>query len=97
MTEMELDAKPDTKPEEVSGDVSDRHEFRPSTLTVCLQPEEKTFELPRAQCKNVGQLLKTLGLRQATAFVARDGTLLTPDVPLYPGQTLLVRTVMSSG
>lgn len=72
-------------------------EFKPSTITVRLQPEEKVFELPRAQCKNVGQLLKTLGLRQATAFVARDGILLTPDVPLYPQQTLLVRKVMSSG
>lgn len=67
------------------------------TLTVRLQPEEKVLELPRVRCKNVARLLAELGLRQGTALVARDGELLTPDVPLYAGQSVLVRKVMSSG
>ena len=76
---------------------SARRDWVPSTLRVLLQPEEREMELPRASAKNVARLLATLGLRQGTAIVARDGVLLTPDVPLYPGQTVLVRKVMSSG
>ena len=53
--------------------------------------------MPRVKAKNVGILLRTLGLRQGTAIVACGDTLLTPDTPLYPGQHVLVRTVMSSG
>ena len=74
-----------------------RDERRGGTVTVQLQPGRSEFELPRARAKNVARLLEELGLRQGTAIVARDGILLTPDVPLYPGQTLLVRKVMSSG
>ena len=74
-----------------------RDERRGGTVTVQLQPGRSEFELPRAKAKNVARLLEELGLRQGTAIVARDGILLTPDVPLYPGQTLLVRKVMSSG
>ena len=74
-----------------------RDERRGGTGTVQLQPGRSEFELPRARAKNVARLLEELGLRQGTAIVARDGILLTPDVPLYPGQTLLVRKVMSSG
>ena len=74
-----------------------RDERRGGTVTVQLQPGRSDFELPRARAKNVARLLEELGLRQGTAIVARDGILLTPDVPLYPGQTLLVRKVMSSG
>ena len=74
-----------------------RDERRGGTVTVQLQPGRSEFELPRARAKNVARLLEELGLRQVTAIVARDGILLTPDVPLYPGQTLLVRKVMSSG
>lgn len=72
-------------------------EVRGGVVTIQLQPGHSEFELPRARAKNVARLLETLGLRQGTAIVARDGVLLTPDVPLYPGQTLLVRKVMSSG
>lgn len=68
-----------------------------STIDVLLQPEESRLSLPRAKAKNVARLLEALNLRQGTAIVARDGVLLTPDVPLYPGQKLLVRKVMSSG
>ena len=74
-----------------------RDERRGGTVTVQLQPGRSEFELPRARAKNVARLLEELGLRQGTAIVARDGILLTPEVPLYPGQTLLVRKVMSSG
>ena len=74
-----------------------RDERRGGTVTVQLPPGRSEFELPRARAKNVARLLEELGLRQGTAIVARDGILLTPDVPLYPGQTLLVRKVMSSG
>ena len=74
-----------------------RDERRGGTVTVQLQPGRSEFELPRARAKNVARLLEELGLRQGTAIVARDGFLLTPDVPLSPGQTLLVRKVMSSG
>ena len=74
-----------------------RDERRGGTVTVQLQPGRSEFELPRARAKNVARLLEELGLRQGTAIVARDGILLTPDVPLYPGQTLLVRKFMSSG
>ena len=74
-----------------------RDERRGGTVTVQLQPGRSEFELPRARAKNVARLLEELGLRQGTAIVARDGILLTPDVPLYPGQTLLVRKVMSTG
>ena len=74
-----------------------RDERRGGTVTVQLQPGRSEFELPRARAKNVARLLEELGLPRGTAIVARDGILLTPDVPLYPGQTLLVRKVMSSG
>lgn len=68
---------------------------RPPTISVYLQPEEKTFEMPRV--KSAGQLLKKLGLRPATALVARDGELLTPDRVINHGDHILVRTVTSRG
>jgi len=72
-------------------------EDKEAMVTVYLQPTEKTFTVPRVRCKTVARLLQELGLRQTTAIVVRDGTLLTPDVPLYSGQSVLVRKVMSSG
>lgn len=68
-----------------------------SVIHIILQPEEREFDLPRSQAKNVSRLLESLHLRQACAIVVREGTLLTPDVRLFPGQTVLVRKVMSSG
>ena len=70
---------------------------RQSLIHVILQPEEKEFDLPRVQAKNVGRLLEALHLHQASAIVVREGTLLTHDVQLFPGQSVLVRKVMSSG
>ncbi len=64
-------------------------------VTVLLQPEEKTFEMERP--KTSRQLLEKLGLREETALVVRDGQLLTPDVRIYGGDSLLVRKVTSSG
>lgn len=68
---------------------------RPPTISVHLQPEERIFEMPRA--KSAGQLLKKLGIRPATALVARDGELLTPDRPINHGDHILVRKVTSRG
>lgn len=90
MPDVQTDARTDER-------IKDGEGWVPSTLHVLLQPEERQWELPRAKAKNVARLLETLGLRQGTAIVARDGILLTPDVPLYPGQTVMVRKVMSSG
>ena len=68
-----------------------------SEIQVQLQPAEKIINIPRRQAKNVAALLKTLGLKPGTALVIRDGILLTPDVQIMPNQSLIVRTVMSSG
>lgn len=72
-------------------------EFKEPTLTVILQPEEETRIIPRHKAKNVKRLIEFLGLRPYTAMVIRNTIPLTPDVPLYPKQTIIVRKVMSSG
>lgn len=64
---------------------------------VLYQPEDIRMDVPRHKAKNVAILLKTMGLRPGTAIVACGDTLLTPDIPLYPEQSVLVRKVMSSG
>lgn len=69
--------------------------FTPATVTVLVQPQEKTLVLPRP--KTARQLLAALDLREETALVAREGELLTPDRRIYTGDTLLVRKVVSSG
>lgn len=71
--------------------------FTESTLTVILQPEEETRIIPRHKAKNVKRLIEFLGLRPYTALVIRNNIPLTPDIPLYPEQTVIVRKVMSSG
>lgn len=71
------------------------HTFAPATVTVLLQPQEKTLVLKRP--KTARQLLAALDLREETALVAREGELLTPDRRIYTGDTLLVRKVVSSG
>ena len=73
----------------------EQRSYAPATVTVLVQPEEKTLELRRP--KTARQLLAALHLREETALVARDGELLTPDRRIYTGDTLLVRTVTSSG
>ena len=67
----------------------------PAVVTVLLQPEDKEITLPRP--KTAAQLLAALGLRSCAALVARDKELLTPDRRIYPGDTVLVRKVLSSG
>ena len=69
----------------------------PHMVHVCLQPDDTEIDVPRYKAKNVGMLLSTLGLRTGTAITACGHRLLTPDVPLYPMQNILVRKVMSSG
>lgn len=78
-------------------DSTQQKEFIEPTFTVILQPEEETLIIPRHKAKNVARLMQYLGMRPYTALVARNGMPLTPDVPLYPGQTIIVRKVMSSG
>ena len=65
------------------------------TLTIILQPEDRTLTIPRV--KTVRQLLDALGLEEEAALVARDGQLLTPDRHLEPFETILVRKVGSRG
>lgn len=72
-------------------------DFIEPTLTVILQPGEEKRIIPRHKAKNVKRLLEFLGLRPYTALVVRDDIPLTPDVPLYPNQTIIVRKVMSAG
>lgn len=69
----------------------------PHVVHVRYQPEDILIDIPRFKAKNVGILLKNLGLRPCTAIVACGDTLLTHDMPLYPEQNILVRKVMSSG
>ena len=72
-------------------------EFIEPTLTVILQPGEERRIIPRHKAKNVKRLIEFLGLRPYTAMVIRNNIPLTPDVPLYPDQTIIVRKVMSAG
>ena len=69
--------------------------WSPPTITVLMQPEEKTMELPRP--KTVLQLLGRLGIRRGSALVIREGGLLTPDREILPGDHITIRTVTSSG
>lgn len=91
------DAAQEARPRNVNAtDIDPETGFRrPPTITVHLQPEEKTFEMPRV--KNAGQLLVKLGIRPATALVARDGELLTPDRAINHKDHILVRKVISRG
>ncbi len=66
-------------------------------IHVRYQPEDVRMDVPRHKAKNVGMLLAALNLRPGTAIVACGDRLLTPDIPLYPEQRILVRKVMSSG
>lgn len=70
-------------------------DFRENTVTVLLQPEERSLTLRRP--KTARQLLEALGLMEETALVARGGELLTPDRRIWPGDELLVRVVTSAG
>jgi sulfur carrier protein ThiS len=67
----------------------------PSPVTVHLQPHDKTVLLQRA--RSVRSVLTQLELRPGMAIVARQGELLTPDRAVSPGDSLMVRMVMSSG
>ena len=65
------------------------------TVSITLEPQGKTMDMPRP--KTVCQLLRNLGLRQGTALVIRDGGLLTQDREIRPGDSITIRTVVSSG
>lgn len=73
-------------------------EFVPEKLvSIHLQPEEKIIEISRNKARNVKRLLAFLGIKECTAIVVREDTLLTPDVPIYAGDSLLVRKIQSTG
>lgn len=75
----------------------EQKEFIEPSLTVILQPGEEKRIIPRHKAKNVRRLIEFLGLHPYTAMVIRNNIPLTPDVPLYPEQTIIVRKVMSAG
>lgn len=64
-------------------------------VTVHLEPEGETLEVAKAN--TVLQLLNSLKLKPTRAIVIRDGKLLTPDLPLQHGQSVIVRKVGSRG
>lgn len=64
-------------------------------ITVHLEPENETVTLSRV--KTVIGLLGRLDRHSGSVLVIRDGGLLTPDVRLKPGDTVIVRTVVSQG
>lgn len=82
---------------EVNMEQKEQKEFIEPSLTVILQPGEEKRIIPRHKAKNVRRLIEFLGLRPYTAMVIRNNIPLTPDVPLYPEQTIIVRKVMSAG
>ena len=69
--------------------------YTPATVTVLLQPDNKTKTIPRP--KTVLSLLKKLDIRMGTALVIREGGLLTQDREIFPGDEIIVRIVTSSG
>ena len=69
--------------------------FTPAEITVILQPEEKSFAMPRP--KSALMLLRKLNIRPGTALVIREQSLLTPDREILPNDVITVRIVTSSG
>ncbi len=65
------------------------------TITLIREPGGRAETVTRP--KTAGRLLKDLGIRQGTALVIRDGELLTHDRTVEANDTIIVRTVVSSG
>ncbi len=84
--------------ETVNNDIVMADDYVPAKpLRVYLQPEEKWIEIPRSSAKTVKRLMDFLNIKECTALVVRDNTLLTPDLALYSGDEILVRKVQSTG
>lgn len=66
-----------------------------TTITLTMQPTGGTSVVPRP--KTVRQLLDRLNHLEETALVIRDGTLLTPDLAIQPGDHIIVRSIISHG
>lgn len=64
-------------------------------VVVYMEPGGETLEIRKAN--TVLQLLNQLKLKPTRTLVIRDGRLLTPDLPLQHGDSLIVRTVGSRG
>lgn len=77
------------------GGMQEKTYYPPATVTVILQPDNKTLTMPRP--KTVLQLLNKLGLRVGAALVIRDGGLLTQDREVRTGDEITIRVVTSSG
>lgn len=64
-------------------------------ITVILEPQNKTCHMVRP--RSVTQLLNRLNLKPNQVLVIRNGGLLTPDREILPGDTITLRSVVSSG
>lgn len=64
-------------------------------ITVILEPQNKTCHMVRP--RSVIQLLNRLNLKPNQVLVIRNGGLLTPDREILPGDTITLRSVVSSG
>jgi sulfur carrier protein ThiS len=65
-------------------------------ITIIREPENQTLTFDRLN--TVCQLLNKLGERSTSVLVIRNGNeLLTPDRPLFNGETIVVRGVRSKG
>ncbi len=64
-------------------------------ITIRIEPEGTELTYPKIN--TVLQLLNKLKLRPTDALVIRDGGLLTPDLPVRPGDALTVWLVGSRG
>ncbi len=64
-------------------------------ITIRIEPEGTEVTYPKIN--TVLQLLNKLQLRPTDALVIRDGGLLTPDLRVYPDDTLTVWRVGSRG
>lgn len=64
-------------------------------VQVLIEPDGRNVEVAKAN--TVLQLLNQLKLKPTRALVIREGKLLTPDLPLYAGDSLVVRKVGSRG
>lgn len=64
-------------------------------ISLIIEPAEEAVSFPRP--KTALRLLETLGLREESALVIRNGRLLTPDRQIWPGDEIRVRPVRSRG
>jgi sulfur carrier protein len=64
-------------------------------IKILREPEGTTMDFYKSG--TVLKLLNHLGETRTSVLVIRNGELLTPDRRLHPGDTIVVRSVRSSG